>query len=68
MDGVKAECICCFCGKAASDPPDYAMEIVRNGNDKTIGGGTKASQVLWCHEACLENSLFDPNMLYIKHI
>ena len=50
---------CCFCGKSIKEKPD----ILTVSKD-----GCETEQVLYCHEACLEKALFDPMLLYLKHL
>ena len=50
---------CCFCGNPIEETP-YTLTVSKE--------GCETEQVLCCHEACLEKSLSDPKLLYLKYL
>ncbi len=56
---------CCFCGKILDEYPNYSLVAYKNTEKKC---DNSASQELYCHEKCLENCLYNPDILYLKHL
>ena len=54
---------CCICGQKIEESPVYSLLI-----QKLQQSGEGPTQELFCHEKCLENSLSDANLLYLKHL
>ena len=48
---------CCFCGKPIEEK-SYVLTVSKE--------GCETEQTLFCHEACLEQALADPKLLYLK--
>lgn len=64
----KAGLCCCFCGDEINDFPRYVLAFGKMDCEKDVGTSKHLSQELYCHEDCLEKSLFDPMWLYLKYI
>lgn len=56
---------CCFCGKAIEALPSYRLQIQKNSDEN---GEKTPAQELYCHEQCLEESLHNADLLYLKHL
>ena len=52
--------LCCFCGEPITEATPYTLTIQKE--------GCKTELVLTCHEACLEQALHDPKILYLKYL
>ena len=56
---------CCICGQKIEESPVYSL-LIQKLQQSSDGEGP--TQELFCHEKCLENSLSDANLLYLKHL
>lgn len=55
---------CCFCGKEIMDSQEYTLTVRKASEDDA----DSRLQILFCHESCLEHSLFKETLLYLKFL
>ena len=56
---------CCFCGKEVLDSQGYTLTVKK---ESGVCDMDTRSQMLFCHESCLEHSLFKDTWLYLKFL
>ena len=64
MDGINMRC-CCFCGERIEELPCYTLLIQKQHSEEDTEVTT---QELYCHENCLENSLYKKEWFYLKYV
>ena len=64
MDGINMRC-CCFCGKRIEELPSYVLLLRKQQSEE---GTEMTTQELYCHEKCLEDSLYQKEWFYLKYV
>ena len=56
---------CCFCGKTIEQSPCYSLIVQKQMSQNE---SEMPTQELYCHEKCLEDSLYNKEYLYLKYL